>query len=51
MRALLCAAVLMGGCSSHAHLHLSFVGTVSDHSHARMPRSYVGLRLSLIHSR
>ena len=51
MRALLLAAVLLGGCTAHLGrlgLRLGLEGEVTDHSHARMPRSVVGLRLSVI---
>lgn len=52
MRALLCAAVPLGGCTvrlGHATaLNLGFDGSVSHHANAARPRAYVGLRLSLI---
>ena len=52
MRALLCAVVLLGGCTVHlghsTALNLGLDGRVSHHANAVRPRSYVGLRLSLI---
>ena len=52
MRALL-LAVALGGCTvpltRDMGLSLDFEGRVSHRSNAPMPRSSVGLRLSLIH--
>ena len=52
MRALLSAAVFLGGCTvpitHRLAAHVGFTGEVSDHSHARTARSFVGLRLSVV---
>ena len=51
MRALLCAAVLLGGCAPDAariRLRVGFEGSVTDHTNARQPRGFVGLRLFVI---
>ena len=52
MRAIAYAAVLLGGCTVRlgpaTALNLGVDGRVTHHANAVRPRSYVGLRLSLI---
>ena len=52
MRALLCAAVLLGGCTIRlgraTALNLGLDAAVAHRANAVRPRAYVGVRLSLI---